>query len=154
MTTSGQDRARHGRNGTPMNLPEWHAWPVLLVLTLAGDALCIALAAFGDVTGRTRMPYVFWWVLWLAQIPLGLQIALGLALYAQGARPRTDLHFMYGGLIILTLAALFALRPGSALRRGLIQDEAAFRESRWAAVLCLFLAGLVGRIYMTGAIGH
>ena len=83
-----------------MGLPEWHAWSVLLVLTLAGDALCVVLAAFGDLTGRTRMPHAFWWILWLAQIPLGLQILLGLALYSEGARPRTSLHYLYGGLIV------------------------------------------------------
>jgi len=137
-----------------MGLPEWHAWSVLLVLTLAGDALCVVLAAFGDLTGRTRLPHAFWWILWLAQIPLGLQILLGLALYSEGARPRTSLHYLYGGLIVLTLLALFALRPGSGTRRRLVPDEAGFRESRWVAVLCLFLAGLVGRVYMTGAIGH
>ncbi len=137
-----------------MGLPEWHAWPVLLVLTLAGDVLCVALAAFGDLTGRTRMPHAFWWILWLAQIPLGLQIVLGLALYSEGARPRTAMHFLYGALIVLTLGALFVLRPGSANRRRWVPDETGFRESRWLALLCLFLAGLVGRVYMTGAIGH
>jgi len=137
-----------------MGLPAWHAWPVLLVLTLVGDALCVALAFFGDLTGRTRMPHAFWWILWLAQIPLGIQIVLGVALYSEGARPRTPMHFLYGALIVLTLGALFALRPGSANRRRWVHDEAGFRESRWLAVLCLFLAGLVGRVYMTGALGH
>lgn len=138
----------------PMNLLEWHAWPVLLVLTLTGDAACVALAALGDLTGRVRMPYAFWWILWLAQIPLGLQILLGLVLYTQGARPRTPMHLLYGGFIVATLGVLYALRPGSASRRRWVQDESGFRESRWVAVLCLFLAGLVGRVYMTGAIGH
>jgi len=137
-----------------MGLTAWHAWPLLLVLTLVGDALCVAIAAFGDLTGRTRMPHVFWWILWLAQIPLGLEVVLGMALYSEGARPRTSLHLLYGGLIVLTLAVLFALRPGSASRRRWVPDEARFRESRWVAVLCLFLGGLVGRVYMTGAIGH
>src|SRR3989441_13373192 len=63
--------------------------PVLLALTLVGDALCIALALFGDLTGRTRMPHIFWWILWVAQIPLGIQAALGADLLARGAHPRT-----------------------------------------------------------------
>jgi hypothetical protein len=137
-----------------MNLLEWHAWPVLLILTLTGDAACVALAAFGDLTGRIRMPHAFWWILWLAQVPLGLQILLGLVLYSGGARPRTPMHLLYGGLIVVTLGILYVLRPGSASRRRWVPDESAFRESRWVAVLCLFLAGLVGRVYMTGALGH
>ena len=61
---------------------------------------------------------------------------------------------MYGGLIVLTLAALYGLRPGGALRRALVKDEGAYRESRWMLLLCLFLAGLVGRAYMTGVLGR
>jgi len=137
-----------------VTLPQWHAWPLLLALTLGGDALCFAFALFGDLTRRYRMPHVFWWVLWLAQIPLGIQVAPGLVLLAEGARPRTPLHFLYGGLALLTLAALFALRPGSRARGAFVRDEAGFRESRWLLVLCLFLAGLVGRAYMTGMLGH
>jgi hypothetical protein len=36
----------------------------------------------------------------------------------------------------------------------LVTNEAAYREPRWLALLCLFLLGLVGRAYMTGALGH
>ena len=57
-----------------------HGSPVLLILTLAGDALCFAFALFGDLTGRHRLPQLFWWILWLAQIPLAVQGAAGLAL--------------------------------------------------------------------------
>lgn len=137
-----------------MTLPQWHAWPILLVATLAGDALCVAAAVFGDLTGRYRMPHLFWWVLWLAQIPLGIQLVLGLALLAAGRRPSTSLHFLYGGLIVATLAALAALRPGTRMRRVIVRDEARYRESRWLMVLCLFLLGLVGRAYMTGMLGR
>jgi len=137
-----------------VTLPQLHAWPLLLALTLGGDALCFAFALFGDLTRRYRMPHAFWWILWLAQIPLGIQVALGLVLLADGARPRTPLHFLYGALILLTLAVLFALRPGSRARGALVGDEAGFRESRWLLVLCLFLGGLVGRVYMTGMLGH
>ncbi len=137
-----------------MSLPQWHGSPVLLVLTLAGDVLCLALAVFGDVTGRYRMPHVFWWILWLAQIPLGVQFVLGMALYAGGTPPRTPYHLMYGGLIALTLLGLYGLRPGGVIRRAWIHDEDRYRESRWLMLLCLFLASLVGRSYMTGVFGR
>jgi len=137
-----------------MNLPQWHGSPVLLVVTLAGDVLCLAFAVFGDVTGRYRLPHIFWWILWVAQIPLGIQVLVGMALFASGSYPRTPFHLMYGGLIVLTLLALYGLRPGAALRRAFIRDERAFRESRWLMLLCLFLAALVGRVYMTGVLGR
>jgi len=137
-----------------MNLPQWHGSPVLLVVTLAGDVLCLAFAVFGDVTGRYRLPHIFWWILWVAQIPLGIQALVGIALFASGSHPRTPFHLMYGGLIVLTLLALYGLRPGAALRRAIIRDERAFRESRWLMLLCLFLAALVGRVYMTGVLGR
>ncbi len=100
------------------------------------------------------MPHLFWWILWLAQIPLGIQVLLGLVLLGGGAQPRTPFHLMYGGLVILTVAALFGLRPGGPLRRALIRDERGYRESRWLMLLCLFLAALVARAYMTGVFGR
>ena len=137
-----------------MPLAQWHAWPLLLVLTLVGDLLCAGLAAFGDATRRYHMPHIFWWILWIAQIPLAVQVIGGVILLLSGVRPRTPLHVMYGGLIVLTLVALYGLRPGGWLRRAVVKDERTYRESRWLLALCLFLAALVGRSYMTGALGH
>lgn len=133
-------------------LAAWHGSRLLLALTLAGDALCVAFALFGDLTGRHRMPHLFWWILWVAQVPLGLAAAAGIALFAQGSRPRTPYHFMYDALIVLTLITLYALRPGGALRVTL--DDRTYRESRWMVLLVLFLGGLVGRAYVTGAFGR
>jgi heme A synthase len=124
------------------------------VLTLVGDGLCLALALFGDFTRRYRMPHIFWWILWLSQIPLGIQVVIGMILLLEGHRPRTPLHFVYGGLTVLTLLLLFGLRPGGALRRAFVKQEEGYRESRWLVVLCLFLAAAVGRAYMTGALGR
>ena len=141
------------RGERPMSLAQWHASSLLIFLTLLGDGLCIALAAFGDFTRRHTMPYVFWWILWLAQIPLGAQVALGIALLAGGAHPRTPYHLMYGALILLTLLGLVGLRPGGWIRRRSGKD-AQFRESRWLVLICLFLATLVLRAYMTGVLGR
>jgi len=135
-----------------VTLAAWHGSPLLLVLTLAGDALCLLIAIFGDLTGRRRMPHLFWWVLWLAQIPLAITVLAGIAVFVQGARPRTPYHFMYDALIVLTLAALYLLRPGGALRAAL--DDRTYRESRWMTLLVLFLGGLVGRAYVTGTLGR
>jgi heme A synthase len=137
-----------------MNLPQWHGSPVLLILTLVGDVLCFLLALFGDATGRHRMPHIFWWILWLAQIPLAIQAAVGMALLAGGAQLRTPYHLMYSGLIVLTLLVLYGLRPAGALRRMWVEDERRYRESRWLMLLSLFLAALVGRAYMTGVLGR
>lgn len=137
-----------------MTLTAWHGSPLLLTLTLVGDALCLVFALAGDVTGRHRMPHLFWWILWLAQIPLALLAAAGIALFAAGARPRTPYHFMYDALILLTLAALYLLRPGGTLRAALVKDERTYRESRWMVLLVLFLGALVGRAYMTGMLGR
>ena len=136
-----------------MGLAQWHASSLLLYLTLLGDGLCVALAAFGDLTRRYTMPHMFWWILWLAQIPLALQILIGIGLFAGGAHPRTPYHLMYGALILLTLLALFGLRPAGWIRRSFIRNES-YRESRWLALLCLFLAGLVLRAYHTGIFGR
>jgi hypothetical protein len=136
-----------------MSLAQWHASTLLVFLTLLGDGLCIVLAAFGDLTRRYTLPHVFWWILWLAQIPLGVQAVLGVGVLAGGAHPRTPYHFMYGALILLTWLGLYGLRPGGWIRRTLVRDER-YRESRWLVLLCLFLAGLVLRAYMTGMLGR
>ncbi|GEM_PF-118600 len=146
----GQDRIAPPRTPRAVSLSHWHGSALLLQLTLIGDVLALAFAAFGDATGRYRMPHLFWWILWLAQIPLGIQLATGIAVLAAGARPRAPLHLMYGGLIVLTVLALAGLRPGGVLRRAFVADEREYRESRWLLLLCLFLAALVGRAYMTG----
>jgi hypothetical protein len=59
---------------------------------------------------------------------------------------------MYDALIVVTLITLYMLRPGGALRATL--DDRAYRESRWMVLLVLFLGGLVGRAYATGAFGR
>jgi len=60
---------------------------------------------------------------------------------------------MYGALIVLTLVGLVGLRPGGWIRRRAGKD-ARFRESRWLVLICLFLAALVLRAYMTGVLGR
>jgi hypothetical protein len=136
-----------------MMLAQWHANSLLMFLTLVGDGLCIALAAFGDLTRRYTMPYLFWWILWLAQIPLGVQMVVGIGLLAGGAHPRTVYHVMYGALILLTLLGLVGLSPGGWIRRTFVTGGR-FRESRWLLLMCVFLAALVIRAYMTGVLGR
>lgn len=131
-----------------------HASFTLVLLSLLGDVCCIALAAFGDLTHRYRLPHLFWWILWLAQLPLGVQGVLGVVLLVGGAHPRTPFHLMYGALIVLTLVALYALTPGGRLRRAVVRDERSFRESRWLLLLCAFLTALVARAYVTGVVGR
>jgi hypothetical protein len=136
-----------------VGLAQWHASSLLLVLTLVGDGLCVVLAVVGDLTRRYPMPHIFWWILWLSQIPLALQILIGVGLLSGGAHPSTPYHLMYGALILLTLLALFGLRPGGWIRRAFVREDS-YRESRWLALLCLFLAGLVLREYYTGMFGR
>jgi hypothetical protein len=136
-----------------MMLAQWHANSLLMFLTLVGDGLCIALAAFGDLTRRHTVPHLFWWILWLAQIPLGVQMVFGIGLFAGGAHPRTPYHFMYGALILLTLLGLAGLSPGGWIRRAFVPGGR-FQESRWLLLICLFLASLVLRVYMTGFLGR
>jgi hypothetical protein len=148
----GKEAIDTARINGSVTLAAWHGSPLLLILTLAGDALCFVFAIVGELTGRRRMPHLFWWILWLAQVPLAIAAVAGIGLFAAGARPRTPYHFMYDALIVLTLLALYLLRPGGTLRAAL--DERTYRESRWMALLVLFLGGLVGRAYMTGALGR
>jgi hypothetical protein len=135
-----------------VTLAAWHGSPLLFSLTLAGDVLCFLFALFGELTGRRRMPHLFWWILWSAQIPLAAAVLAGIGLFAFGARPRTPYHFMYDALIVLTLLALYVLRPGGAVRRTF--DERTYRESRWMVLFVLFLGGLVTRAYLTGLTGR
>ncbi len=143
---------RHRRRDA-VGFAQWHANSLLLVLTLVGDGLCVVLAVVGDLTRRYTMPHIFWWILWLSQIPLALQMVIGIGLFSGGAHPRTPYHLMYGVLILLTLLALFGLRPGGWIRRTFVSEDS-YRESRWLALLCLFLAGLVLREYYTGMLGR
>jgi len=70
------------------------------------------------------------------ELLLILQALLGLAVFAEGARPDA-LHFLYGGLVVIILPIVYFYtnqRP---------------RAGIWLGVTLLFMAGLIIRAYTT-----
>jgi hypothetical protein len=67
-----------------------------------------------------------------------LQAIIGALLYATGHRPQL-IHFLYGGLLLVLLPAVYAY-AGRRERAGI-----------WMGVTLLFMAGMIVRISFTGS---
>ena len=94
-------------------------------------AILIAIRGGSPWTNRLRIGLI---------AVIGLQVVVGLALFATGVRPREPLHLLYGlaALAILPLAGTFA-------------SEAPPRPRAWVlAVACLILLVVAWRLASTG----
>ncbi|MDQ7820289.1 MAG: hypothetical protein QN173_05060 [Armatimonadota bacterium] len=129
-----------------------HASRYLAVAVIVGNA-ALALWAFrAHVGGRRTLGAAFWTVLLAVAALTVVQAASGAVLALGGARPRTALHFLYGGLVVAGAVAQVGLRPGGFLRPALHNPGAAGPSA--FALLCLTQAALVGRAFTTGAWGR
>jgi hypothetical protein len=110
-----------------------------LQLTIA--ALLAFLLAWGLICAlRGQVGQRYLAGLWVAQLLITAQGALGLALLAGGGRtPGLPLHIVYGAVAALCLPAALAYNRG--------------RGGRWEALIfaaaCLFLLGVIARAYQT-----
>lgn len=136
-----------------MRVVALHAYPALIVLLIAGNAVLAAWALTVDLLRKRLSPF-FWTATLVAVALVALQAASGILLALGGGRPRAPLHFLYGILVVAAAAAQFGLRPRGFLRASMFRDPAQSRESRTLALLCLTQAALLVRAYTTGALGR
>ena len=137
-----------------MRLVAVHAYPALMLLVVAGNAVLAAWAIGADLLrGRRRLGPLFWTVLLLVNALIALQVASGIILALGGARPGRSLHFLYGILVAVGGLVQAGLRPGGFLRRLAFPDPGRANEPRILALLCLTELALVLRAFTTGGAG-
>lgn len=93
---------------------ELHRYVAYLVP--GGFALMVVIATYAYIRNR-EAPRLFWSILAVVQVVLGLQVLIGAVLFAGGGRPNSNgpvwLHYVYGGLFpaaVLVVAHRFARR--------------------------------------------
>ena len=134
-----------------MRLVAVHAYPALMVLVVAGNAVLAGWAIGADlVRGRRRLSAFFWSVLLAVNALIALQAASGIILAIGGARPAARLHFLYGILVITGGLVQVGLRPDGFLRQRAFRDPAHVNEPRVMALLCFTELALVLRAFTTG----
>lgn len=134
-----------------MRLVAVHAYPALMLLVVAGNAVLAVWAIGADLfRGRRRLGAFFWTVLLVVNAMIALQVASGIILAIGGARPGVPLHFLYGILVIAGGLVQFGLRPGGFLRQRAFSDPAHVNEPRVLALLCFTELALVLRAFTTG----
>jgi hypothetical protein len=137
-----------------MRLVALHAYPALMLLIVAGNAVLTLWAIGADLLrGRRRLGPLFWTLLLAVNALLALQVASGIILAVGGARPGVPLHFLYGILVIVGGLVQVGLRPGGFLRGRVLVNPAHTNEPRMLALLCLTELALVLRAYTTGGAG-
>jgi hypothetical protein len=138
-----------------MRLVAVHAYPALMLLVVAGNAVLAAWAIGADLLrGRRRLGSLFWSVLLAVNALIALQVASGIILALGGARPGRPLHFLYGILVIVGGLVQVGLRPGGFLRSRAFADPARVNEPRTLALLCFTELALVLRAFTTGGVGR
>ena len=96
------------------------------------------LAHLGRLPGDGR----YYSTLVLAELLIVAQALLGVILIASGRMPRDPIHFLYGGLAVIVLPAVY----GFAQRRG-------WSTSLACGVTTLFIFGLAIRAFTTTTVG-
>ena len=138
-----------------MRLVAVHAYPALMLLVVAGNAVLAAWAIGADLfRGRRRLGPLFWSVVLAVNALIALQVASGIILALGGARPGRPLHFLYGILVIVGGLVQVGLRPGGFLRSRTFADPARINEPRTLALLCFTELALVLRAFTTGGAGR
>jgi len=98
---------------------------------------------------KRPLPPVYWHLLRGTAGLLGLQIVLGILFVSLHLLPKQGLHFMYAGLLTLTVVAWELLRPTAALGR-ILREEGRFGEAGVYALLTMLAALFALRLLMTG----
>ncbi len=122
-----------------------------MVIGLVFLAASLVEAVWGYLVYRRRqpLPKSYWRLLWGTAGLLGIQIILGVLFISLHMLPKQKLHFMYAGLVTLTVVACELLRPNAALGR-ILREEGHFSEAGVYAVLTLLSALFALRLWMTG----
>ncbi len=122
-----------------------------MLLVVAGNAVLALWAIGGDLLGRRRrLGSSFWAVLLFVNALLALQVASGIILAINGARPGRPLHFLYGILVTIGGLVQVGMRPGGFLRRRAFPEAVPVNEPRTLALICFTEMALVLRAFTTG----
>lgn len=84
----------------------------------------------------------FWGAIAIGEALIVLQMIVGVIMALQGLRPARGLHFVYGGVALLTWPAVFALTRNAPGRR----------EALYWALASAFLFGVTLRAMATAAV--
>src|SRR2546430_17405846 len=111
-----------------------HALPVLTAATAAGNAVLTAWAVVAHRRRQVALGRTFWMLLLLVLVVLAAQVITGALVAVSGARPRTQLHYLYAALVTTGAVVQVGLRPQGFVPRGLTRNDAPFREPRSLAI--------------------
>jgi hypothetical protein len=81
----------------------------------------------------------FWGAVAIGEGLMVLQVLVGVIMALQGFRPARELHFVYGGVALLTWPAVFTFTRGAPGRR----------EALWWTLASAFLFGITLRAMVT-----
>src|SRR5438094_229220 len=104
-----------------------HALPVLTAATAAGNAVLTAWAFVAHRRRQVALGRTFWMLLLLVLVVLAGQVVTGALVAVSGARPRTQLHYLYGALVTTGAVVQFGLRPQGFLRVAMPKVKTALR---------------------------
>lgn len=101
----------------------------------------ILFGLWGLALGFRRRPLgsTFFTVILIDEILLIIQALIGLFLFLSGHTLKSDIHFLYGGLLVGLLPVVWVWGNRRPERAGL-----------WLGFTLLFMAGLIVRTYFTG----
>ncbi|MBI4279047.1 MAG: hypothetical protein HY660_11375 [Armatimonadetes bacterium] len=136
-----------------MDALQLHRTLWFLGVGMAVNLIASVWAYAAHLRGRNTLGPYFWALVTLGQAIVLIQVALGVSLILGGLRPKSWLHYLYGGLTFLAMMAQYGLRPGGAVRV-MVSKGRGLREPLVLALLCLFLVGLLARAYTTGRVGR
>jgi heme A synthase len=83
----------------------------------------------------------FWGAVAIGEGLMALQVLVGVIMVLQGLQPARSLHFVYGGVALLTWPAVFAFTRSTPGRR----------EALWWALTSAFLFGITLRAMATAS---
>ncbi|HEX6971226.1 MAG TPA: hypothetical protein VF234_03325, partial [Limnochordia bacterium] len=105
----------------------------LVTLHSIGGTLALVASLIGAVWAtacyrRPSLPQRFFGLSYVVSLLFGLQLVVGVVMYALGHRPANPaMHLFYPLLVLLTLGADHMTRPGRPLRTAL-ERSGSFRE--------------------------
>lgn len=97
-----------------MTLPDIHS---LLGTAFMYFTLFIAVWALYHLIGGREIGGDFWGAVAIGEGLIALQTVVGVILLLRGAMPLRTIHFLYGGVALITWPAVFAFTRGDTTRR-------------------------------------
>ncbi|HZC07105.1 MAG TPA: hypothetical protein VE338_15830 [Ktedonobacterales bacterium] len=117
-----------------------------LVTLICGIALLVRRRGLSDVNAplaqtSPTLARAFHWLLYVTAGLGALQAIIGGLIFLTGARPGDQLHFVYGGIVLLAIPIAYAYSDQKRVRRDLI-------------IMVIAIVAIIGaavRAFMTGA---